>query len=107
MRALTGRGAAADAGATPRGHAAGRLAPLTGRVLVVEDQPLNREVAIGMLARWDSQLETANDGQQALRRLARDALRRGAHGLRNAGHGRIFRDPGAAAQREVPERACR
>jgi signal transduction histidine kinase/ligand-binding sensor domain-containing protein/CheY-like chemotaxis protein/HPt (histidine-containing phosphotransfer) domain-containing protein len=42
------------------------LTPLTGRVLVVEDQPLNREVAIGILASLGLQVQTANDGRQAL-----------------------------------------
>jgi signal transduction histidine kinase/ligand-binding sensor domain-containing protein/CheY-like chemotaxis protein/HPt (histidine-containing phosphotransfer) domain-containing protein len=42
------------------------LPPLTGRVLIVEDQPLNREVAIGILASLGLQAETARDGQQAL-----------------------------------------
>jgi signal transduction histidine kinase/ligand-binding sensor domain-containing protein/CheY-like chemotaxis protein/HPt (histidine-containing phosphotransfer) domain-containing protein len=42
------------------------LTPLAGRVLVVEDQPLNREVAIGMLASLGLQVETASDGQKAL-----------------------------------------
>jgi signal transduction histidine kinase/ligand-binding sensor domain-containing protein/CheY-like chemotaxis protein len=45
---------------------AGILAPLTGRVLVVEDQPLNREVAIGMLSSLGLEVETAHHGQQAL-----------------------------------------
>jgi signal transduction histidine kinase/ligand-binding sensor domain-containing protein/DNA-binding response OmpR family regulator len=43
-----------------------RLAPLAGRVLVVEDQPLNREVAIGILDSLGLQVDTANHGQQAL-----------------------------------------
>jgi signal transduction histidine kinase/ligand-binding sensor domain-containing protein/CheY-like chemotaxis protein len=42
------------------------LTPLTGRVLVVEDQPLNREVAIGILGSLGLQVQTANDGRQAL-----------------------------------------
>jgi signal transduction histidine kinase/CheY-like chemotaxis protein/streptogramin lyase len=42
------------------------LTQLTGRVLVVEDQPLNREVAIGILASLGLQVQTANDGRQAL-----------------------------------------
>jgi signal transduction histidine kinase/ligand-binding sensor domain-containing protein/CheY-like chemotaxis protein/HPt (histidine-containing phosphotransfer) domain-containing protein len=42
------------------------LTPLTGRVLVVEDQPLNREVAIGILTSLGLQVQTANDGRQAL-----------------------------------------
>ena len=45
---------------------AGTLSPLTGRVLVVEDQPLNREVAIGMLTSLGLEVETAHHGQQAL-----------------------------------------
>ena len=43
-----------------------RLPPLAGRVLVVEDQPLNREVAIGILASLGLQAQTANDGRQGL-----------------------------------------
>jgi len=42
------------------------LSPLMGRVLVVEDQPLNREVAIGMLTSLGLEVETAHHGQQAL-----------------------------------------
>jgi CheY-like chemotaxis protein len=37
-----------------------------GRVLVVEDQPLNREVAIGILGSLGLQVQTANDGRHAL-----------------------------------------
>ena len=48
------------------------LSRLTGRVLVVEDQPLNREVANGMLTSLGVRVETANDGQQALDRLERE-----------------------------------
>ena len=42
---------------------------LAGRVLVVEDQPLNREVAEGMLASLGIAVETAADGREALTRL--------------------------------------
>jgi CheY-like chemotaxis protein len=45
---------------------AGVLPALHGRILVVEDQPLNREVAIGMLAALGLEVETAHHGQQAL-----------------------------------------
>lgn len=45
---------------------AGMLPALHGRILVVEDQPLNREVAIGMLASLGLEVETAHHGQQAL-----------------------------------------
>jgi CheY-like chemotaxis protein len=45
---------------------AGMLPALHGRILVVEDQPLNREVAIGMLTALGLEVETAHHGQQAL-----------------------------------------
>jgi signal transduction histidine kinase/ligand-binding sensor domain-containing protein/CheY-like chemotaxis protein len=45
---------------------------LAGRVLVVEDQPLNREVAHGMLTSLGLRVETANDGHEALARLERE-----------------------------------
>jgi CheY-like chemotaxis protein/HPt (histidine-containing phosphotransfer) domain-containing protein len=45
---------------------AGKLSPLSGHVLVVEDQPLNREVAIGMLSSLGLEVQTAHHGQQAL-----------------------------------------
>jgi signal transduction histidine kinase/CheY-like chemotaxis protein/HPt (histidine-containing phosphotransfer) domain-containing protein len=46
--------------------AASSLAPLRGHVLVVEDQPLNREVAVGILTSLGLSAETANHGRQAL-----------------------------------------
>jgi signal transduction histidine kinase/ligand-binding sensor domain-containing protein/CheY-like chemotaxis protein len=70
QQALTGRGAAL-AHAGPAAPGTSRLAPLSGRVLVVEDQPLNREVAIGMLAALGLAADTANDGREALQELAR------------------------------------
>ena len=45
------------------------LVRLAGRVLVVEDQPLNREVAEGMLASLGIAVETAADGREALARI--------------------------------------
>ncbi|WP_203168438.1 hybrid sensor histidine kinase/response regulator [Steroidobacter gossypii] len=47
-----------------------QLTRMHGRVLVVEDQPLNREVAEGMLKAIGLQVEGAADGQQALEMLA-------------------------------------
>jgi len=44
----------------------GILPPLSGRVLVVEDQPLNREVAIGILSSLGLEVETAHNGKNAL-----------------------------------------
>ncbi|HSY06097.1 MAG TPA: two-component regulator propeller domain-containing protein [Steroidobacteraceae bacterium] len=69
-RALTGRALAAE-GAS-RGPLTGPLSPLTGRVLVVEDQPLNREVAQGVLAALGLDSQAANNGQEALEKLARE-----------------------------------
>ncbi len=48
----------------------GGLPPLSGRVLVVEDQPLNREVAEGMLSALSLNVDTANDGGEALEKLS-------------------------------------
>jgi CheY-like chemotaxis protein len=48
------------------------LPKLRGRVLVVEDQPLNREVAEGMLTALGLRVETAADGRQALEMLAKE-----------------------------------
>jgi len=52
--------------ATAINRPAGMLPPLTGRILVVEDQPLNREVAIGMLTSLGLEVQTAHHGLQAL-----------------------------------------
>jgi CheY-like chemotaxis protein len=71
--ALSGRAAGV-------GHEAERArgrtpeAQLAGRVLVVEDQPLNREVADGMLSSLGLSVETAGNGAEALERLRREAF---------------------------------
>ncbi|MGB6604578.1 MAG: two-component regulator propeller domain-containing protein, partial [Steroidobacteraceae bacterium] len=66
--ALTGRPVAAVPAAAP-----GAAQPLTGghsgHVLVVEDQPLNREVAEGMLASLGVTAEAATNGREALEKL--------------------------------------
>ncbi|MGO9804524.1 MAG: two-component regulator propeller domain-containing protein [Steroidobacteraceae bacterium] len=65
----------AYAAARPAGeHADAPPAALRGRVLVVEDQPLNREVAQGMLAALGVSVETAANGQEALARLAGESF---------------------------------
>jgi signal transduction histidine kinase/ligand-binding sensor domain-containing protein/CheY-like chemotaxis protein len=46
------------------------LQKLRGHVLIVEDQPLNREVAIGMLSSIGLTVDEAVDGQEALEKLA-------------------------------------
>jgi signal transduction histidine kinase/ligand-binding sensor domain-containing protein/CheY-like chemotaxis protein len=48
----------------------GTLPPLSGRVLVVEDQQLNREVAEGMLGALSLEVDVAVDGRQALDKLS-------------------------------------
>jgi CheY-like chemotaxis protein len=55
-----------DQAEKPRGSTLPRL---IGRVLVVEDQPLNREVAEGMLNALSLEVGVAADGQQALDKL--------------------------------------
>ena len=64
-------GASEQAGAT-NPSAANDAPRLRGRVLVVEDQALNREVAEGMLAALGLQSATAVDGRKALDMLAVD-----------------------------------
>jgi signal transduction histidine kinase/ligand-binding sensor domain-containing protein/CheY-like chemotaxis protein len=66
--ALTGR-PAATAPAAAGGAALPAVASLAGHVLVVEDQPLNREVAEGMLASLGVTVETAANGREALEKL--------------------------------------
>jgi signal transduction histidine kinase/CheY-like chemotaxis protein/HPt (histidine-containing phosphotransfer) domain-containing protein len=70
--ALTGRGAEEDA--APRGAAPEPAAALRGRVLVVEDQALNLEVAQGMLAALGVAVETAVNGREALERIADESF---------------------------------
>ncbi len=67
-QALTSQGTHA-AGEGPGPRVPGP-AQLRGHVLVAEDQPLNREVALGMLAALGVTADTANDGREALARLA-------------------------------------
>ena len=85
------------------------LPRLSGRVLVVEDQPLNREVAIGILRSLGLEVDTANHGRQALDVLRSGAHRCGADGLRDAGHGRVFRyrrDPPRRVRRDTHPDHC-
>jgi signal transduction histidine kinase/ligand-binding sensor domain-containing protein/CheY-like chemotaxis protein/HPt (histidine-containing phosphotransfer) domain-containing protein len=71
QRALCGGAPPAGAsGAPPAPSRPALRARLSGRVLVVEDQPLNRDVAQGMLAALGVACDTAADGQQALDKLA-------------------------------------
>jgi signal transduction histidine kinase/ligand-binding sensor domain-containing protein/CheY-like chemotaxis protein/HPt (histidine-containing phosphotransfer) domain-containing protein len=74
--ALAGRPVAGGPEAHSRapGAATAALPRLAGRVLVVEDQPLNREVAEGMLASLGIAVETAVDGREALARLEAESF---------------------------------
>ena len=71
-RTLSARGEGAREHAGAANHSASHAAPprLYGRVLVVEDQALNREVADGMLSALGLEVATAANGEQALDVLA-------------------------------------
>jgi signal transduction histidine kinase/ligand-binding sensor domain-containing protein/CheY-like chemotaxis protein/HPt (histidine-containing phosphotransfer) domain-containing protein len=72
LRAVLG-GRGADESAAQRGSARAAGPPaaeLQGRVLVVEDQAMNLEVAQGMLAAFGIGADTAANGREALERLA-------------------------------------
>jgi len=72
--ALTGRTTGEHAHAAQNAAEAGPRAALRGRVLVVEDQALNLEVAQGMLAALGVSAETAANGREALGRLALESF---------------------------------
>jgi signal transduction histidine kinase/ligand-binding sensor domain-containing protein/CheY-like chemotaxis protein len=61
-----------DTGSSAKEPRARALPPLRGRVLLVEDQELNREVAEGMLRSLGLDVDDAEHGEQALERLARE-----------------------------------
>ena len=68
--ALTGRIGSHGADSPAAESQARTFTPLVGRVLVVEDQELNREVADGMLASFGLEVDGAEHGRQALAKLA-------------------------------------
>jgi signal transduction histidine kinase/ligand-binding sensor domain-containing protein/CheY-like chemotaxis protein len=63
-------GAVAPAAEVAPAPAARTLPKLSGHVLLVEDQPLNREVAIGMLMSLGVTADEATDGAKALEKLS-------------------------------------
>ena len=69
-RTLSGRPAGRDKESPPSDVRARTFAPLTGHVLVVEDQELNREVVDGMLKSFGLEVDAAEHGRQALAKLA-------------------------------------
>lgn len=60
--------------ASPDQPGAGQYPQLRGRVLLVEDNPINQQVALSLLQRFGLQLTLAEDGQQALDRLTQEAF---------------------------------
>ena len=61
------------------------------RILLVEDNPVNQRVAQRLLQKLAADVILANNGAEALERLAEGGVRRRAHGLPDAGHGRLHR----------------
>ena len=66
---------------------------LQGRILVVEDHPVNQKVLAHQLREMGLQYALAASGTQALDLLADRGLRSGADGLANAGNGRAGSHP--------------
>jgi signal transduction histidine kinase/ligand-binding sensor domain-containing protein/DNA-binding response OmpR family regulator len=72
-RALSSQAEGSSETGAPNPFAA-QTPSLSGRVLVVEDQALNREVAEGMLAALGLQVTTACDGREAIDLLAAEKV---------------------------------
>ena len=69
QRAVVGVLAAAPVDASPRPSAGAAVGKLSGRVLLVEDNPINQGVAKAMLANLGLQCQLASDGLQAVERV--------------------------------------
>ena len=67
------RGTTSQSSKAQRHPSGGRLR-FRGHVLVVEDNPVNRKVAVGILSRMGFTAETVVDGLQAVERLARGGV---------------------------------
>ncbi len=90
-----GRGGAQAEGAGPPADHIQAL-PAGTRVLLVDDNGLNREIAVEMLTLFGLSVETAENGAEAVQKFT--ASRAGilpgrAHGHSDAGDGRLRRDP--------------
>lgn len=64
---------AAPVAAGPEGELACEIPALSGRVLLVEDNPVNRQVMIAMVETCDCSVEVAGNGREALEALARSS----------------------------------
>ena len=75
------------------------------KILLVEDNPVNQRVAQRMLQKLAAEVTIANNGAEALERIAAIDLRCRADGLPDAGDGRIHRDPAHSRDGAQPRRA--
>jgi two-component system cell cycle response regulator DivK len=64
---------------------------MTKRILVVEDQPDNRQIIRDMLAPTDYEISEAENGEEALAAIAKAATRSHFDGYPIANHGRLHR----------------
>ena len=82
---------------------------LSGTVLVVEDNDVNRMIAREVLQSLGVDVIEAGDGQEALERSRRTRRRPGSDGLPDAGDGRLRGDHGDSRQggKHSGRRACR
>ena len=62
---------------------------MSKRILVVEDQPDNRQIIRDMLAGTDYEITEAKDGEQALAAVAKERPDLILHGYPTADHGRL------------------
>ena len=62
------------------------------KILLVEDNPVNQRVAQRTLQNLAAEVTIANNGAEALERIAAVELRRRVDGLPDAGDGRLHRD---------------
>ena len=75
------------------------------RILIVEDNPVNRKVAAGILERCGCDVATAENGRIALEVLAQKSFDLVVHGRADAGDGRTRSDPAHSRGRAVASSA--
>jgi CheY-like chemotaxis protein len=62
---------------------------MTKSILVVEDQPDNRQIIRDMLARTDYEITEAENGEEALAAIAKQRPESHPYGYPTADHGRL------------------